>query len=89
MPMHIISDSEDDCDGNDGNPYTTWGVNTPRARGHTLRSKSTISLRMRIFGSVSSYATPRGHNKVKPICTTPGQLCAGETETEVDEPVSI
>lgn len=25
----------------------------------------------------------------KVICTTPGMVCAGETETETDEPVSV
>lgn len=91
--MQLNSDSEDDRDDDDDLPYTTWGANTnPKpsssySKAHVSKSKSTTSLRMRIFGSVSSYASSRGRDRVKSICTTPGQLCAGETETEIDEPV--
>ena len=44
---------------------------------------SNQSFRNRLFGMVN--VSPRARDK--PICTTPGQLCAGETETETDEPV--
>ena len=44
------------------------------------------SFRNRLFGMVSLNVGPRVRDK--PICTTPGELCAGETETETDEPVS-
>jgi hypothetical protein len=48
-------------------------------------SSSNQSFRNRLFGMVSMNVGPRARDK--PICTTPGQLCAGETETETDEPV--
>jgi hypothetical protein len=81
-PTHnIMTDSEDDRDDD------AWGTTT-YLRGHAIKSKSTTSLRMRVFGSVSSYPSSRGRDRVKTISTAPGQLCAGETETEVDEPVS-
>ena len=44
------------------------------------------SFRNRLFGMVPVNVGPRVRDK--PICTTPGELCAGETETETDEPVS-
>ncbi|KAJ3577024.1 hypothetical protein NP233_g34 [Leucocoprinus birnbaumii] len=66
------------------------------------RSGNNTSLRRRIFaivGGVSSKATretdggetegdvdSEWENEEKPICTTPGMVCAGETETETDEP---
>jgi hypothetical protein len=46
---------------------------------------SNQNLRNRFFRMVSFSVSPRVRDK--PICTTPGQLCAGETETETDEPV--
>ena len=49
-------------------------------------SSSNQSFRNRLFGMVSLNVGPRVRDK--PICTTPGELCAGETETETDEPVS-
>ncbi|KAH9475334.1 hypothetical protein JR316_0012445 [Psilocybe cubensis] len=53
--------------------------------GHTYtRASSSQSLRSRIFSLASSTSSPRVRDK--PICTTPGVLCAGETETETDEP---
>ena len=48
-------------------------------------SSSNQNLRNRLFKMVSFSVSPRVRDK--PICTTPGQLCAGETETETDEPV--
>ena len=47
---------------------------------------SNRSSRNRLFGMVPVNVGPRVRDK--PICTTPGELCAGETETETDEPVS-
>ncbi|KAF9467533.1 hypothetical protein BDZ94DRAFT_1305175 [Collybia nuda] len=77
-PMHE-SESDDDRD-DDEMIYTTWAG----SRGPPPRSSS--SLRARIFGSVSAHVPPRARDRAKTICTTPGQLCAGETETEIDEP---
>ena len=57
--------------------------------GSRLSSSSNISnqsFRNRLFGMVSLNVGRRVRDK--PICTTPGELCAGETETETDEPVS-
>ncbi|KAF9005201.1 hypothetical protein BDQ17DRAFT_1354022, partial [Cyathus striatus] len=67
------SDTEDDDQDEDA-IYTS----SPQHRS------SSSSLRQRIFGSHS----PHLRDLPKPICTTPGRLCAGETETETDEPVS-
>ncbi|KAF8874521.1 N-glycosylation protein-domain-containing protein [Gymnopilus junonius] len=46
-------------------------------------SGSSQSLRSRIFGLASANVS---RVRDKPICTTPGMQCAGETETETDEP---
>ena len=57
--------------------------------GSRISSSSNISnqsFRNRLFGMVSLNVGQRVRDK--PICTTPGELCAGETETETDEPVS-
>ena len=74
---HMNSDTEDDRD-EVGMIYTSRIGSQPRASSQGLRS--------RIFG-LASTSTQRVRDK--PISTTPGVMCAGETETETDEPVSI
>ncbi|RDB21835.1 N-glycosylation protein eos1 [Hypsizygus marmoreus] len=77
MPNQTHSESEDDDDRDDDEPiYTTW-----TASSGNLKAPSG-GLRTRIFGGASS----RDRDRPKAICTTPGELCAGETETEIDEP---
>ncbi|KAF8966745.1 N-glycosylation protein-domain-containing protein [Flammula alnicola] len=71
------SDTEDDRD--DDMIYTSRIRSSARPG-----SSSSQSLRSRIFGLASAHAPSRVRDK--PICTTPGVLCAGETETETDEP---
>jgi len=64
-------------------------------------SNTSISLRRRIFAVVDSVSSSRsrdrgvtggeeseGESQGRAICTTPGMACAGETETETDEPAS-
>jgi hypothetical protein len=68
-----FSDTEDDGRAEMSRPFSTSNV-------------SNQSFRNRLFGMVSLNVGPRVRDK--PICTTPGELCAGETETETDEPVS-
>jgi hypothetical protein len=74
---HMDSDTDDDRD-EDGMIYTSPISSQTRHSSQGLRS--------RIFGLAS-----RNPSRVrdKPISTTPGVLCAGETETETDEPVSV
>jgi len=86
--MQLHSDSEDDRNDDDDIPHRTWGRNThfdPSQGSSRGARRESTSLRKRIF----SYASSQGRDKIKTICTTPGQLCAGETETEIDEPVSV
>lgn len=74
--------SDDDADLSDTDTemiYTSWNAQEPPS----FKPGPSLSLRARIFGGV------RGRDKAKTICTTPGQMCAGETETEIDEPVRI
>jgi len=73
---HMSSDTEDDRD--------EVGVIYASRIGSQTRASSQ-GLRSRIFGLATS--TPRVRDK--PISTTPGVMCAGETETETDEPVRI
>jgi len=54
------------------------------AKPSSSSNTSNPNLRNRLFGMVSFNVSPRVRDK--PICTTPGELCAGETETETDEP---
>lgn len=76
-----MHDSESDDDRDDDEMiYTTW----PGSRSNPQKSSS--NLRARVFGG--AFASSRARDRAKTICTTPGQLCAGETETEIDEPVS-
>jgi len=74
---HMNSDTDDDRD-EDEMIYTT--------RTSSQRRHSSQGLRSRIFGLASRNTS---HIRDKPISTTPGVLCAGETETETDEPVSV
>lgn len=55
--------------------------------GSRPKSNSNQSLRNRLFAMASVNGGSRIRDK--PICTTPGKICAGETETETDEPVSF
>ena len=75
------TDTEDDERGENTIVFTPQ-----RGSGSRPTSSSNISLRNRLFGMASVNGAPRVRDK--PICTTPGELCAGETETETDEPVS-
>lgn len=45
--------------------------------------------RGRVFGSSAGLGRRGGRDQPKPISTTPGTPGAGETETELDEPVSF
>lgn len=74
------SDTDDDPNEDDM-LYTS----SRQANAAKIASSSSQSLRNRIFALASSSPRPRH----KTICTTPGTLCAGETETETDEPVSF
>ena len=71
------------------------------AHPRLLKSKSE-SLRRRLFATADGHAPRQSENagatpgedsdwekEGKAICTTPGMACAGETETETDEPVSF
>lgn len=74
---------------------------TPLHLARTAHPKSkSESLRRRLFATVDSLASRQRENsgatlgeesewerEEKAICTTPGMACAGETETETDEPV--
>ncbi|PFH44917.1 hypothetical protein AMATHDRAFT_72117 [Amanita thiersii Skay4041] len=70
----------------------TESTNTCNGGPRSNRTTHTSGLRLRFLRlpEFSFNAAPHvrsGHPaKVKAICTTPGQLCAGETETETDEP---
>ena len=77
--MNLNSDTEDERN-EDGMIYTSRLGNSARNSG------SSQSLRSRIFGLASGSGS---RVRDKPICTTPGMQCAGETETETDEPVSL
>ena len=68
------SDTEDDARAEMG------------SRPSSSSNISNQSFRNRLLGMMSLNVGPRVRDK--PICTTPGELCAGETETETDEPVS-
>lgn len=76
IPLDMNSDTEED----DDLIYTT---------SSSRRNASSNSLRTRLFALASSTSLSTSHSRgqPKPICTTPGELCAGETETETDEPV--
>ncbi|KAF9039328.1 hypothetical protein BJ165DRAFT_1416599 [Panaeolus papilionaceus] len=81
------SDTEEDRDDDGlifkssiGASSSTWS-NKP----NYYQGSSSQSLRTRLFG-LSSSSNLRSHTRDRPICTTPGQVCAGETETETDEP---
>ncbi|KAF8804173.1 hypothetical protein BYT27DRAFT_7214247 [Phlegmacium glaucopus] len=79
LTHHMNTDTEDDERGRNTIPQRT-----PPALGSRSTSSSNINLRGRLFGMASVNGAPRVRDK--PICTTPGELCAGETETETDEP---
>lgn len=81
--QHMYSDAEDD-DQVDAMIYTSLNGSS---RG--VGSRTSNNLRMRLFGGGYGNGHARNRNEAKPICTTPGRLGAGETETETDEPVSI
>jgi hypothetical protein len=81
-PPRMQVDSEDERDDDDGLIYTSWHEPT----GHTM---SSTHLRTRGYSASSVTALSRGRDKpAKCISTTPGHYGAGETETEIDEPVS-
>jgi hypothetical protein len=79
-PPSIPPDMNSDAEEDDDIIYTTTS---------SRRNASSNSLRTRLFAlaSSTSLSTSHSRNQPKPICTTPGELCAGETETETDEPV--
>lgn len=76
--IHCESD-QDDRDDDEDAIYTA----RPGSSGNIKALGS--GLRARIFGIGTS---SRSRDRPKTICTTPGEVCAGETETEIDEPVS-
>jgi hypothetical protein len=77
-PPRMQADSEDERD-DDSAIYTSW-------REPIRHTKSSTHLRTRVS---SVTALSRGRDKpAKCISTTPGHYGAGETETEIDEPVS-
>ena len=78
-PSIPLEDMNSDTEEDDDVIYTTT----------SHRNASSNSLRTRLFALASSTSLSASHsrNQPKPICTTPGELCAGETETETDEPV--
>ncbi|KAG5643975.1 hypothetical protein DXG03_009264 [Asterophora parasitica] len=77
---HVYSESEaDDPDDDEFTP--AWSGST----GKLKASGSSTSLRTRIFGFGSSVSS-RHRDRPSTICTTPGEACLGETETEIDEP---
>ncbi|GLB42659.1 putative N-glycosylation protein [Lyophyllum shimeji] len=78
VQLHSESDSDDGNDAGIGRVITSSSTGNLKATGAGVRA--------RIFGIGSSYASTRHRDRPKTICTTPGALCAGETETEVDEP---
>lgn len=77
--MNLNSDTEDERNEDDM-------IYTSRLENARHTSGSSQSLRSRIFGLASVNAS---RVRDKPICTAPGMQCAGETETETDEPVSF
>jgi hypothetical protein len=83
-PSYPWMPSDSDDDGPDDEI-----IYTARPFGQ-LSASSSSSLRTRIFGSVLNGTASSSSSKSIPktICTTSARLCAGETETETDEPVS-
>ena len=73
-PPGMNSETDDDRE-----PEDTTAIYTTRS----TRLSAGVQLRSRIFGTMHSHQPRRD----KVICTTPGESCAGETETETDEPV--
>ncbi|KAF8627952.1 hypothetical protein AX15_004164 [Amanita polypyramis BW_CC] len=65
---------------NDNTPGTTTGL---RSRFFNGLGRRFDDLHIR---NTASSSTSRNNPKLRTISTTPGQLCAGETETEADEP---
>ncbi|KAK2463308.1 hypothetical protein APHAL10511_004963 [Amanita phalloides] len=53
---------------------------------YTATSRSRQDIRSRFFSGLKQLGAPPRGSKFKSISTAPGQLCAGETETEADEP---
>jgi hypothetical protein len=81
--QHMSGDSGDDRE-DDSMIYTSWGTGSKYPSGVSTTGSGT-SLSTRLFGGNSGGSSLKGP---KSITTTPGQLGAGETETETDEPVS-
>ena len=79
---HIAIPSSGDDDDEDGTViFTSRRAESSSASGSGVARVANASLRTRLFGA-------RDVKGPKSISTTPGQLGAGETETEADEPVS-
>ncbi|PPQ87003.1 hypothetical protein CVT25_009512 [Psilocybe cyanescens] len=99
---HMNSDTEDDNESSmiytsrlgsssimpSGSSSNVHNNNSHAYTRASPSSSSAQSLRSRIFSlaSSSTHASSSSRIRDKPICTTPGVLCAGETETETDEP---
>ena len=81
--QHMPADSGDDRE-DDNMIYTSWGASSKHPSGVST-TRSSTNLRTRLFGGSVRGSSLKGP---KSITTTPGQLGAGETETEADEPVS-
>lgn len=80
-PRHMPSQVNSESDGDDNEVIYT----TRTSLNGSLKQTSS-GLRARMFGTD---ALSRAQDRSKMICTTPGALCAGETETEVDELVCL
>ncbi|KAF8063263.1 hypothetical protein FPV67DRAFT_234816 [Lyophyllum atratum] len=80
MSAQVHSESDDDDTEDREIMRTTMSSSTGNLKA------TGAGLRTRIFGIGSSTAASRHRDRPKTICTTPGAVCAGETETEVDEP---
>lgn len=76
---HSASSGDSDNDPDDDDRIIHWSRSTGNLKAVGA------GLRARVFGIGPS---PRHRDRPKTICTTPGEVGAGETETEVDEPVS-
>lgn len=75
--------------------HTRGLVHPHLSSSSATKAGSGASLRHRVFAAISSGRIEGGEGDSesdwetngKNICTTPGVMCAGETETETDEPV--
>ena len=83
MQADDSGDDRDDDSSSSSMIYTSRASSSSSKHSAGASTRSSTSLRSRLFGGPGP--APKGP---KSITTAPGQPCAGETETEVDEPVS-